>query len=352
MEKVYIHVGGHKTGSSSIQRTFFNYDDGNLVYAPFDGPNHSPHLWTLFQHNYLDFHLWKTMGLSSNEIENRRQKYNDILVGALRRTDRHSLLLSAEDICHFTRDELVNLVQLIRKYCENIVFICYVRDPLSYLASEFQQRVRIGSTSLDTYSPYPITLLKRLLELVDKDTIIVRKYSYSDLEGGDACTDIARIVDAKLENYTPIQLNSSLKESTIKCLYVLASSNPLILGDTVLFKAWQTLIKKLETLFSDDRKLKPSFFTERAKNLDLDFLHDTFGIVFNDSSDQDSNENLELWLSEKGDDRIIDTLLKELQTCGLESAYDRDLVKIINRLFYEYMARAMCKANPQLSKGD
>ena len=50
--KCYIHIGMHKTGSSSIQETFCGekFKSGKIKYFPILGPNHGVGFKKLFPH--------------------------------------------------------------------------------------------------------------------------------------------------------------------------------------------------------------------------------------------------------------------------------------------------------------
>jgi hypothetical protein len=98
-----IHIGLHKTGSSSIQNSLRAYDDGKAFYARLGNPNHSVAFRTLFASDYLDYHVWKRKGYSKEEIEERKTAYNKAMIQQLSRNDRSRIIFSGEGISNLNQ---------------------------------------------------------------------------------------------------------------------------------------------------------------------------------------------------------------------------------------------------------
>lgn len=73
MRTVYLHVGMHKTGSTAIQSAFSGFDDGKTKYADLGYQNHSIPFCTAFSGDYQDYHIWKSVGLTPDQIEQKKR---------------------------------------------------------------------------------------------------------------------------------------------------------------------------------------------------------------------------------------------------------------------------------------
>ena len=58
VDEVLIHIGMHKTGSTSIQASIKDYNDGVSAYASLGDENHSVLIYTGFDANYQSYGYW------------------------------------------------------------------------------------------------------------------------------------------------------------------------------------------------------------------------------------------------------------------------------------------------------
>ena len=82
MDEVILHIGMHKTGSTSIQLSLNGYDDGETIYANLENINHAFPIYTIFSANRYDYH-WKNLGFNLSEIDSKKEKYLNLLIGEL-----------------------------------------------------------------------------------------------------------------------------------------------------------------------------------------------------------------------------------------------------------------------------
>jgi hypothetical protein len=68
--RVIVHIGMHKTGSSSIQHTLYQrLADASFEYADLGCANHSEQIHSLFSSSPERYHLHRKRGRSKEEIE-------------------------------------------------------------------------------------------------------------------------------------------------------------------------------------------------------------------------------------------------------------------------------------------
>ena len=75
VSEVILHIGMHKTGSTSIQTALSGYDTGRAFYARFPESNHSPAIRGTFSTRPETYHQWQKLGRESAEIQVRCKQY-------------------------------------------------------------------------------------------------------------------------------------------------------------------------------------------------------------------------------------------------------------------------------------
>lgn len=145
---IYLHIGLHKTGSTSIQATLFSnraklLEHGVNYFAI--GQNHSETLHPLFSGSPLTYHLNQRHGINTKRKAERKNS-------ATRRTLRRELeantsprfVISGEDLCTLSADAVTRMREELSPYAGSFRVIVYVRDPIKYINSAFQERLRNG----------------------------------------------------------------------------------------------------------------------------------------------------------------------------------------------------------------
>ncbi|WP_444893478.1 hypothetical protein ACJJIE_02830 [Microbulbifer sp. TRSA001] len=148
-KNLFIHIGYFKTGTSTIQRfcsdnTSLLLDAGILYPSQFRPENNKTN------HGLLSLSAMREKGLTlplwfSRSQKNMRKSFSACLSEISKISDKHgdkNILISSEEFVHFSIDssserligEIANAAQN-----HNIVAICYLRNPLSYLASWYLQ---------------------------------------------------------------------------------------------------------------------------------------------------------------------------------------------------------------------
>ena len=149
----YLHVGLHKTASSSFQRTCGgNKDllqDAGITYPCFTCSaankrkiyNHSIPIASLFAENPANYHINKRWGVSEKIIE-VSSAYESQLEGFL--DTSKNILISGEDISKLSAQSLSALIDKISSYGYEVKSTALIRSPYSAFCSAMQQRIKGG----------------------------------------------------------------------------------------------------------------------------------------------------------------------------------------------------------------
>jgi len=178
--KIILHIGMHKTGSSSIQETLFSIGElygfhyPKFNYLGKEYANHSILLYNIFG-NAASYNVNRVNQVSQKElpllINNLKEQLIDILNSDI------DLVFSAEDISSMAETSLSNMIKFFHSYSatkSDIYTVGYVREPYAYHSSNIQEHVKSGKTLpeasksvLETSYKSQIKKLKNSFENID-----------------------------------------------------------------------------------------------------------------------------------------------------------------------------------------
>ena len=350
VQRVVLHLGSHKTGSTSIQNALKRYDDGDTLYADLGNANHSAPLFTAFSERKYGYHIWVKQGLTRQQIDQRGATALVQLNQHLARTDRHTLILSAEDLSLLYPAEVEALLSMLRGAGRSLLVICYVRHPLDYAVSVCQQLIKGGSNQLpELFSPAYRRRLEPYLERLHPEELVVRQFDRIHLQDGCVVADFCSIIGIKSSALTIRNRNESLPAAAVHALYQLNCSGLLLFGDRQLVQARHHLIMVLRQLFVGEPHLSRDLLHPHADYEDCGFLADHFGIVFilQPPTDPPAVLSLHQWLEqpEPADERRIQLWLQH--NAGLIGPYQQ-LGGSLQRLFFLCIHSAMLAEHREL----
>ena len=213
-----LHIGMHKTGSSSLQnflhknRDYF-LDHHNIDYCE-AYPNHGK-LAAVFTNNYR--HFSRIGAFDAAHIKRWKAHYLNLFKGPLDNFSADRFVISGEIFSYCAKSAVQDLYAFVKPHFEAFKVVFYAREPISFSTSCAQQFIKSGMTfdqmvegsltnpiyerGLDApVENGPETLLpnykSRLQPYVDvfgKDNIIVRNFS-GDLIGSNIIPDFLEAI--------------------------------------------------------------------------------------------------------------------------------------------------------------
>lgn len=333
-----LHIGMHKTGSSSIQQSLAGYDDGHSFYGRFARPNHSLPLHTVFAAEPANHHLWVREGLDEAAVARKRAEALDCLDRDLTRSDRKVLVLSGEDVGVLADDEKDRLVAHLRRHGAQVDVVAYVREPAAFTASSFQQGVRGGSVlplRRGTVRPGYRRRLERFLELVP-GAATVRAFDRDHLAGGSVVQDFCDITELDFGRLTDETTNESLSVAALKLLLVFNASNACSGGDRIVMGARRQLVTTLRSLYGNREPIPAERFACVADDSELEWLESATGVTLPAAAgaalDEWAEADLDRWLRDLTD-VDLEPLDAELGRLGVAGTFP-DPASKLSRLYY------------------
>jgi hypothetical protein len=154
MRELFLHVGMHKTGMTSIQQTLHanraRLQRAGLSYFEAEEANHSRRVYSAFAEAPHLYHANRRHGLHRPEdaaafAAESRDRLSAFLSGA----PGPALILSGEDIGMLSPPGKRAMLEAFRPHVDRITVLGFVRPPRSFVASAVGQRIRGGAVEAE-----------------------------------------------------------------------------------------------------------------------------------------------------------------------------------------------------------
>ncbi|NQV07872.1 hypothetical protein HQ535_15125 [bacterium] len=228
--RLILHIGQHKTGSTSIQKALFGHR-AQLAECGFDyfadRANHSQPMRELFEPD----HFTGYRRLPPDEIAARQSTIWSGLMRQIEATD-HDFIVSGEGLTLWQRDSVERLVNELAGLFDDWMVIAYVRPPRSLVGSWAQQRLKRGVTLSGipepTAPPAPLYrfFLEKWIELAGSERVRLRLFHPTTIHPGNPLlADFARLVGIPTDFLTGIEAPAANPSMTMSSGNVLSAVN-------------------------------------------------------------------------------------------------------------------------------
>lgn len=247
MRTCYLHVGLPKTGSTSIQKSFRDFENDAVVYPKSQWPNHLQYFTISFSKRPLELPYFKRTNLSDEAVLKRvaevRQELDRLITG------RKDVIFSGETILDYLKsDEVTDLIRYLKAAFDRIQVIAYIRPPASLLPSQFQEKLKKGLTQFKLPPPRFRERFGTLIEDVGTENVTFIRYNRADLIGGDVLVDFSRRVGLEGPPKPVEPVNESLSAEAIATIFKQNQSNKGRLPDAKFRKRSIAIQKKMKTI--------------------------------------------------------------------------------------------------------
>jgi hypothetical protein len=218
-----IHIGMHKTGSTSIQRSLHGFSDDRFSYARLARtPNHSLAIYSAFASIPERHHLHRSAGRDLNHVHRYNDRIRKDLDRSIKAARGRTLIISGEDISSLRERDLVKLRDYFTGHFSKLTIVGYVRPPASFLTSSFQQRVKSGRLNffdlMRMYRSYRATF-EKFDRVFGRDNVRLWKFDTGMFPQNDVVSDFCRRLGISLPRTKIFRLNESLSARAVATFY-------------------------------------------------------------------------------------------------------------------------------------
>jgi hypothetical protein len=187
----------HKTGTTSIQNSLNYYEDDKFYYARLPGDaNHSVPIFSLFSAT-PEKHFLNRARVANGSLDQYIASVRQSLEVSIEQAGDRTLIVSGEDISTLSGNAIELLAEYFQDHFTSTKVLAYIRPPMSFISSLFQQAVRSGRcTELNLKKLY--RNYRGIFEKFDlyfgRDNVILKKFECSELVGGDSVRDFCSTI--------------------------------------------------------------------------------------------------------------------------------------------------------------
>ena len=207
-KQLLLHIGIHKTGSTSIQTALEGYNKNKVKFVAFKEKNHSIPMITIFSELRYNYHIWDKLELSNEDIDKKKNAYLNILLKEFNNDKVETLIISGEDLSIFKDHEVKELSEFLVAQQINTTIICYVREPLSWTVSASQEIAKNGgrTPNLDNFFK---SRIEKFIKHFGKKNIKVFDYHKSSVSEKSIVRHFSRELSIDLKDlpHTNVSLN-------------------------------------------------------------------------------------------------------------------------------------------------
>ncbi len=250
-----VHIGMHKTGSSSIQHNLNRTSNINFSYFDLGLENHSIPIYSLFSKNGNNYYIHKKMGRTEKEINNFNiNVHNGFQDHIYKNMNYNTFIISGEDISLLSPDDLVGFRKYLLDYFEKIQIVAYVRSPISYVNSAVQQVIKGGEGNLQQSAKREYPRYKNKFDKFDtifgKENVELYFFSKSNLIEGDATADFLYRQKLKVKEKKFLSTNESMSLESIALLYIFNKYSSKPIANSKGNQAKHELLRMLQNMGS------------------------------------------------------------------------------------------------------
>lgn len=347
--KTIIHAGMTKTGTSSIQRTLAGNVPAGVFYPNTLTGNHGGMATLLFEEQAKHAYMQQVQGITTADIERRKKHMNAQLVAGLSSQKYETCVFSAERIMAFDLRATECMRDFFASYSTDIQVIAYIRPPIGFMTSAFQQRLKTGLSDLEIQWPFYRRFAEKLDKVFGRDRVALKKFDPKCLKDNNVVVDFFDMINRPLAAEDIVTTNESLSLEAVALLFAQRKlGDGFVQGFQGAAALNEIFIEALRGIGSSKLALAPELLNPiiEENRDDLEWMEDRLGEPLLDAPKTKgrliaTEEDL-LAIAEENRDALNARLLELIQTQDLTPR--NQLVRNLNLL------RTLCYASSDKSR--
>lgn len=198
MKTCWIHIGMPKTGTTSVQVYLMGKkSQPGWRYVSFGGaPDMNREMHAMFGTAAHKWYWFAKRGESPERIAELGRQYKARLAEAILDAREENILISSEALSLIEKPGIIALREFLLPLCDRIRIVGYVRPPIGFMVSFFQQRVKSGYNTFDVTGTLPQYRFRfeKFDEIFGKDNVLLRKFDPASFPGGCFVADFCRFI--------------------------------------------------------------------------------------------------------------------------------------------------------------
>lgn len=283
-ERLVLHIGMHKTGTTAIQAALNGYDDGIVRMARLGVANHSIPMLTLYSADPTRYHVWVRQGMPAAEVMRRRDHWRARLAEEMA-LPRRTLVISGEEMSLMRPASVGAMLDDLRPQAGVTDVVGWLRPAASYVGSAFQQMVKAGQGTLVLPRPRYRDRFEPYLSRCGRDALRLHLYDTARMPDGSSVAAFCEAVGMSPRAVTDATENAALPPDALRLLWRLNRDGPPTTGTPARLTARSRLVRHLSQRFTGRFLLPAGAAAAGIDRADIDWAEALTGFRLGDESE-------------------------------------------------------------------
>ena len=278
-QRLILHIGMHKCGSSAIQAKFQHYSNNNVRYLALNSPNHSGFARLMFMGNMSEHRLHKRDDLSIAELGRQRGVATAHFTNEMNERGQ-SVIISGEGFVILKPKQVEEMRGFFSAFFKDIDIYAYVRDPMGYSVSASHQELKAMKPGVSYFryvDPQYKNKFQKYTQQFGRRNTHLRLFQPSDFPNRDVVLDFANWIGVPPPVGEKDVVNASLSLEAAAVLVYHLKSSAIDLSKHATVKTRRRFIDKLQVFGSQKFSLDPERLTDNICRDDLQWIEDRLG---------------------------------------------------------------------------
>lgn len=285
MATAIIHIGMHKTGSSSIQASLYDmrHTLTGFHYLDMGVDNPTGKLFDAFL--YADMRLQQLLSrgvtFTVSEILERKKKELEQFKKQVGDAQGKDLIISAEGLCHLSLDQLTDMKDILDPFYDEFKVVTYVRPPMAFMSSLFQQHLKGNFQQLNLSRIWPNyrERFEKFETLFGDSSVEYWMFNPAHLLGRCVVTDFCTRLCIPFDKERVIRQNEGLSLNAAVLLYIYRLYGPGFGTSRGVLGENNRLVEKLATLKGPKLQFSEALLADllREKREDISWMEERMG---------------------------------------------------------------------------
>lgn len=341
-DRLILHIGMHKTGTTAVQEALAGFDDGQTRMAALRHPNHSIQMLTCFAQDPTKYHVWVRQGMEPERVLRIRAAMRRELSDELALL-RRQLVISGEEMSLMRPPSVQEMADFLTPYAREVSVLAWLRPAVGYIGSALQQMIRAGQATAILPRPCYRTRFAMFADRYGRGAMTYRLYR----EGGSTVTEFCDLLGIPPQSVQDRRDNVSLSDTAMRLIWLLNRTGPASTGSAPRLRARAATIRHLARRFPGRCALPPDLAAAGIDRCDIAWAEAETGLTLSDGipaiDPAVAQQRLEIWLGSMNDE-VEDALDQDLDHLGLGATRFADLAERVAALYRHYLAQTEAEA--------
>jgi len=277
MKKLILHIGMHKTGTTSLQKIFSSsqhvLNKSNIFYADLNKFNTANSFYVMFLDNPTEHISFKNREIHDlHKAKDEQEKLMQLWRKEFENFSNGYYIISDEELSYLPLNGVIKMRNFLVEYFNDITVIMYAREPISFIPSIINEHIKYGATKIRnrTFSSitYYINRIAKYVKAFGRGNIIIRSFDKKHMKNNDLFEDFFYSLNIKFDasKLNTIVENQSLGHNALTFLLEYNKKFPRFIGGEI--NKERGLAFRINIFFELLQKINDKKFT-----LDLKFTN-------------------------------------------------------------------------------